>query len=104
MNNDPDQWDEDYYYQQSSYINVNFAKARFEHLILVRNSLRLRGAKSFERIIITPKPHPHSQQVQTSARSRSDSSFSSSQPGFLRIAMMAGGALAVLAALVISLL
>lgn len=104
INKDPSQWDESYYYQQTSYINVNFAKVRFEHLITVRNSLRLRGVKGFERIIIKPKaqPQPHSPQARAASRPHSDSS--SSQPGFLRVALMAGGALAVLAALVISLL
>ncbi|WET16385.1 hypothetical protein [Yersinia aleksiciae] len=106
MNYDSHQWNEDYYYLQTSYINVNFAKVRFEHLITVRNSLRLRGVKGFERIIIKPKaqPQPRSQQTQAASRPRSDSSSAPSQPGFLRIALMAGGALAVLAALVISLL
>lgn len=106
MNNDPAQWDEDYYYLQTSYINVNFAKVRFEHLITVRNALRLQGVKGFERIIIKPKAQPQSQsqRVQGAARPRSDSFDASSQPGLLRIALMAGGALAVLAALVISLL
>ncbi|EKN3569207.1 TPA: hypothetical protein RM805_002387 [Yersinia enterocolitica] len=102
MNNDPHQWDEDYYYLQTSYINVNFAKVRFEHLITVRNSLRQRRVTGFERIIIKPKPQPQSQQARATSRPHSD--YSSSQPGFLRIALMAGGALAVLAALVISLL
>lgn len=102
MNNDSHQWDEDYYYLQTSYINVNFAKVRFEHLIAVRNSLRQRRVKGFERIIIKPKPQPQSQQARAASRPHSDSS--SSQPGFLRVALMAGGALAVLAALVISLL
>lgn len=104
MNNDPTQWDADYYDLQTSYLNSNFAKVRFEHLITVRNSLRLRGVKGFERIIIKPKPQLQSQQERAASRSRSDSSSDSSQPGFLRIALMAGGALAVLAALVISLL
>lgn len=104
MNNDPEQWNENYYYQQTSNLNVNFAKVRFEHLITVRNTLRQRGVKGFERIIIKPKtqPQPQSQQARTASRPQSDSS--SSQPGFLRVALMAGGALAVLAALVISLL
>lgn len=104
MNNDPNQWNDDYYYQQVSYINVNFSKVRFEHLITVRNTLRQRGVKGFERIIIKPKtqPQPQSQQARTASRPQSGSS--SSQPGFLRVALMAGGALAVLAALVISLL
>ncbi|EPJ8502139.1 hypothetical protein [Escherichia coli] len=106
MNNDPGLWDDDYYYRQTSYINVNFAKVRFEHLITVRNSLRLRGVKGFERIIIKPKAQPQlqSQQAQTAPHPRHDSSSIPPQPGFLRIALMAGGALAVLAALVISLL
>lgn len=104
MNNDPTQWDADYYDLQTSYLNSNFAKVRFEHLITVRNSLRLRGVKGFERIIIKPKPQLQSQQERAASRPRSDSSSDSSQPGFLRIALMAGGALAVLAALVISLL
>lgn len=106
MNNDPTQWDEDYYALQTSYLNSNFAKVRFEHLITVRNSLRLRGVKGFERIIIKPKaqPQPQPQQAQAASRSRSDSSSAPSQPGFLLIALIAGGALAVLAALVISLL
>lgn len=106
MNSDPAQWDEDYYYQQTSYINVNFAKVRFEHLITVRNSLRQRGVKGFERIIIKPKAQPHSQSQQPLAATRlhSDPSSAPSQPGFLHIALMAGGALAVLAVLVISLL
>jgi len=104
MNNDPAQWDEDYYYQQTSYINVNFAKIRFEHLITVRNSLRQRGVKGFEHIIIKPKiqSQPMSQ-TKTAPRPQSEAS-SHSQPGFLRIALMAGGVLAILAALVISLL
>ncbi|WP_226812232.1 hypothetical protein [Buttiauxella massiliensis] len=106
MNNDPAQWDADYYDLQTSYLNSNFAKVRFEHLISVRNLLRLRGVKGFERIIIKPKAQlqPRSQQTQAASRPRSDSSSAPSQPGFLRIALMAGGALAVLAALVISLL
>lgn len=104
MKNDPAQWDADYYDLQTSYLNSNFAKVRFEHLITVRNTLRQRGVKGFERIIIKPKtqPQPQSQQARTASRPQSDSS--SSQPGFLRVALMAGGALAVLAALVISLL
>lgn len=102
MNNDPAQWDADYYDLQTSYLNSNFAKVRFEHLITVRNSLRLRGVKGFEHIIIKPKAQPQSQQARTASRPHSDSS--SSQPSFLRVALMAGGALAVLAALVISLL
>lgn len=102
MNNDPAQWDADYYDLQTSYLNSNFAKVRFEHLITVRNSLRQRRVKGFERIIIKPKPQPQSQQARAASRPHSDSS--SSQPGFLRVALMAGGALAVLAALVISLL
>lgn len=102
MNNDPAQWDTDYYDLQTSYLNSNFAKIRFEHLITVRNSLRQRRVKGFERIIIKPKPQPQSQQARAASRPHSDSS--SSQPGFLRVALMAGGALAVLAALVISLL
>ncbi len=104
MNNDPNQWNDDYYYQQISYINVNFSKVRFEHLIAVRNSLRLRGVKGFERIIIKPKTQPQPQSQQARTASRPQSASSSSQPGFLRVALMAGGALAVLAALVISLL
>lgn len=106
MNNDPALWDVDYYDRQTSYLNSNFAKVRFEHLITVRNSLRLRGVKGFERIIIKPKaqPQPQSQQARAASLPRSDSSSAPSQPGFLRIALMAGGALAVLAALVISLL
>lgn len=102
MNNDPAQWDTDYYDLQTSYLNSNFAKIRFEHLIAVRNSLRQRRVKGFERIIIKPKPQPQSQQARAASRPHFDSS--SSQPGFLRVALMAGGALAVLAALVISLL
>lgn len=102
MNNDSAQWDTDYYDLQTSYLNSNFAKIRFEHLITVRNSLRQRRVKGFERIIIKPKPQPQSQQARAASRPHSDSS--SSQPGFLRVALMAGGALAVLAALVISLL
>lgn len=102
MIGDPALWGADYYDLQTSYINSNFAKARFEHLIMVRNTLRQRGVKGFERIIITkPKPQPHSQ---PSTPPYSDSSPTSSQPDFLRIALMAGGALAVLAALIISLL
>ncbi|MEW7314014.1 hypothetical protein AB1E22_15160 [Buttiauxella gaviniae] len=104
MNNDPAQWDADYYDLQTSYLNSNFAKVRFEHLITVRNSLRLRGVKGFERIIIKPKAQPQFQQENGASRPQSDSSSAASQPGFLRIALMAGGALAVLAALVISLL
>ncbi|MDC6656131.1 hypothetical protein [Leclercia adecarboxylata] len=104
MNNDPEQWDENYYYQQTSNINVNFAKVRFEHLITVRNTLRQRGVKGFERIIIKPKAQPQPQQAQTTPHPRHDSSSAPAQPGFLRVALMAGGALAVLAALVISLL
>lgn len=100
MNNDPAQWDADYYDLQTSYLNSNFAKARFEHLIEVRNVLRMRGVKGFERITIKPKPQPR----QARAASRPHSGSSSSPSGFLRIAVMAGGALAVLAALVISLL
>ncbi|TBL47816.1 hypothetical protein EYY98_20740 [Obesumbacterium proteus] len=102
MNNDSAQWDTDYYDLQTSYLNSNFAKIRFEHLITVRNSLRQRRVKGFERIIIKPKPQPQSQQARAASRPHSDSS--SSQPGFLRVALMAGGALAVLAALVLSLL
>lgn len=102
MNNDPAQWDADYYDLQTSYLNSNFAKVRFEHLITVRNSLRLRGVKGFELIIIKPIAQPQSQQARTVFRPQSDSS--SSQTGFLRVALMAGGALAVIAALVISLL
>lgn len=106
MNNDPAQWDADYYDLQTSYLNSNFAEVRFEHLITVRNSLRRRGVKGFERIIIKPKaqPQPQSQQAPTAPHPRHDFSSTPSQPGFLRIALMAGGALAVLAALVISLL
>ncbi|MCR9000435.1 hypothetical protein ACE2AK_19430 [Rahnella perminowiae] len=102
MNNDPSQWDADYYDLQTSYLNSNFAKVRFEHLITVRNSLRLHGVKGFEHIIIKPKTQPKPKS-QTAPRPHSDAS-SHPQPGFLRIALMAGGALAVLAALVISLL
>ncbi|WP_438334119.1 hypothetical protein [Edwardsiella tarda] len=102
MNNDPARWDADYYDLQTSYLNSNFAKVRFEHLITVRNSLRLCGVKGFELIIIKPKAQPQSQQARTVSRSQFDSS--SSQTGFLRVALMAGGALAVIAALVISLL
>lgn len=104
INNDPDQWDVDYYDLQTSYLNSNFAKIRFEHLIAVRNTLRQRGVKGFERIIIKPKAQPQPQQAQTTPHPRHDSSSAPAQPGFLRVALIAGGALAVLAALVISLL
>lgn len=82
MNNDPTQWDFDYYCLQTSYLNVNFAKSRFEHLITVRNSLRSRGVKGCERIIIKPKAQPQSQQARTVSRPQSDPS--SSQTGFFR--------------------
>jgi len=106
MNHDPAEWDADYYDLQTSYLNSNFAKVRFEHLITVRNALRLRGVKGFERIIIKQKaqPQPEARPAQTVSGTRTHSSSAPSQPGFLRIALMAGGALAVLAALVISLL
>lgn len=107
--NYPAQWDADYYYLQTSYLNANFAQSRFEHLIEVRNALRKRGIKGFERITIAkqqPQPQPQSQAYST-ADSRTLPPRTPApvpQPGFLRVALMAGGALAILAALVISLL
>ncbi|MBA0217820.1 hypothetical protein H4F33_17425 [Pectobacterium brasiliense] len=105
---DPAQWDAEYYYLQTSYINVNFAESRFKHLIEVRNMLRQRGVKGFERIVITrrqpqSRPQQHDQSGYRTASS-STTTASSVQPGFLRVALLAGGALALLAALVISLL
>lgn len=106
MISDPALWDAEYYYLQVSYINVNFAKCRFEHLITVRNTLRQRGVKGFEYIVVTkrqPQSQPQSQSGYRTASSPAPAA-SSAQPGFLRVAVMAGGALALLAALVISLL
>lgn len=106
MINDPAQWGADYYDLQTSYVNSNFSAARFEHLITVRNALRQRGVKGFERIIINkvaPQPQSSSR-PQSLSRPHADASSAPARSGFLRVALMAGGALAVLAALVISLL
>lgn len=102
MNQVPASWDADYYDLQTSYINSNFSRQRFEHLITVRNTLRQRGVKGFERIVIKKPQSQPSQMAASLASARPVDT--ASQPGFLRFALMAGGALAVLAALVISLL
>lgn len=98
--NDPGRWDADYYHLQTVYLNTNFARDRFEHLMVLRNVLRGRGIAGFTRIVpgrapISPDPQ------EDGFLAYPDGGTDAAPPlPVWRIALLTGGTLALLAVLI----
>ncbi|WP_318377819.1 hypothetical protein [Enterobacter sp.] len=107
IDTDKGAWDADYYHLQSVYLNSNFSRERFEHLIDVYRELHARAVKGFVR---KPQPAPTTHTTMGPTRSRASAATlpasagtRSSEVSPLRIAAIAGGAIAVLALLILAL-
>lgn len=106
-----DQWNEDYYDLQVTYLKTNFSEERFSHLIEVRQHLRESGVKGF-----TPTPSPASStsangrsvpQVRQAPNSgshqpRSSTATERTNPAF-KAALLIGGAIAAVVVFLVAL-
>ncbi|UYK98863.1 hypothetical protein [Pantoea stewartii] len=105
---DKSKWDVDYYNLQSAYLMMNFSRDRFEHLMDIYQVLRDRAVSGF---VHQPKAAPRPASAATaSAAPRSPTPApgapvrQSGSTSALRVAALAGGALAALALLIFALL
>lgn len=104
---DKTKWDSDYYFLQSAYLNMNFARERFEHLMNIYHVLRDRAVSGFVR---QPKaaPSPASSPTASTPSSQTPAPTTpvrqSGSTSALRVAILAGGAFAALALLIFALL
>lgn len=115
---DKHKWDVDYYNLQSAYLVMNFSRKRFEHLMNIYQELRDRAVSGF---IHQPEVAPRSASSSTASAPRPTSSHTasatysqtpaptaplrqSSSTSALRVAALAGGAIAALALLIFALL
>lgn len=107
---DKNKWDTDYYFLQSAYLNMNFSRERFEHLMAIYQVLRDRAVAGFT---YQPKMSQPQSQPRPDARPTTEprpyrpapaapERRSGSSP--LNVAMLAGGAVAALALLILALL
>lgn len=113
MDTDPQGWTSQYYELQVVYLKTNFAEERFLHLIEVRERLRQQGVEGF--VARPPQPrtqHPNPAGSQRSASAQSDGAqagrqteppLSAEHPA-VKTALLIGGAVAALAALLIALI
>lgn len=110
--NNKQDWNKDYFDIQTEYLSANFSKERYLHLIEVRQYLRDKGVEGFvpmqqEHYSSTDTPQkskqaePKTSKSEPSPQSTYDSQ-SGSMSGALRAALMVGGAIAALLAIVFS--
>lgn len=114
---DTSKWDVDYYNLQSAYLVMNFSRERFEHLMSIYQILRNRAVSGF---VHQPEAASRPASSPTASAPRPASSPASSAPysqtpapaapgrqvgstSALRVAVLAGGALAALALLILAL-
>ncbi|MBL8356971.1 MAG: hypothetical protein JNM01_19345 [Delftia acidovorans] len=114
LETDPQLWTSQYYEQQVVYLKTNFAEERFLHLIEVREQLRQQGVEGFA--ALPPKPraqrpnlnqassqNPSSQQSgRDQAGDRTPPPLSAEHPA-VKTALLIGGAVAALVALLVAL-
>lgn len=112
ISNNPQEWNSDYFDIQTEYLSTNFSKERYLHLIEVRQYLRDKGVEGF---VPMPQKNPHTTNTpQKNKQVESKTSKPESPPqstydsrsgpmsGALRAALMVGGAIAALLAIVFS--
>lgn len=105
MDSDQENWGVDYYGNQVVYLKTNFSSERFLHLVEVRELLRQQGAEGF----ITTEEHPETD-INQATHAESKSSNKPDNPSYtgqstsFRKAMTIGGAVALLAVLLITLI
>lgn len=103
MESDQSVWDSQYYESQVVFLKTNFSKERFLHLVDVREYLRQQGVEGF--IAEQPRARVHASQSahgnhKSKQDSRSGSTFELNSS--LKAALLIGGAVATLVALLIT--
>ncbi|ELX2276442.1 MULTISPECIES: hypothetical protein [Yersinia] len=103
---DKTKWDTDYYFLQSAYLNMNFARERFEHLMNIYQVLRDHAVSGFIHQPKAAQPHTHSLGTSAPRSQTPVTTTPARQSGSsaVRVAMLAGGAIAALALLIFALL
>ena len=101
-------WTTDYYFEQEVYLNANFSEIRWLHLVEVRKSLAAKNLKGFVRNITKHSTMPENSNEPT-INSRStpvnqQHSSKNADPDKLKIMLKIGGAIAILAALILAML
>nr|VVV06328.1 hypothetical protein AW0309160_03818 [Aliivibrio wodanis] len=100
-------WSADYYFEQEVYLNANFSEVRWLHLLEVRKCLAAKNVKGFVRNAaknVSNQPTTRGASNVRSAQINPQQSTKSADPDKLKVMLMIGGAIAILAALIFAMI